>query len=127
MQFLENSLNYWNDKEKHKGYVSYAYLKTIPKFSLLSDSIVLDITFNSIAIVKIDNFQQLKTLRISRCNNLSKITISNCPLLKSLDCVGNSNLKNITITNCPSLEAIDASFCDNLDTFSVELPQLMYL
>ena len=127
MQFLENSLNYWNDKEKHKGYVSYAYLKTIPKFSLLSDSIVLDITFNSIAIVKIDNFQQLRTLRISRCNNLSKITISNCPLLKSLDCVGNSTLKNITITNCPSLEAIDASFCDNLDTFSAELPQLMYL
>ena len=127
MDFLEEQFNYWSDGEKHKGYVSYAFLKSIPKLSSLSDSIILDITFNSIALVKIDNYPNLKVLRISRCNNLSKITISNCPLLKSFDCVGNSNLKNITITNCPSLEAIDASFCENIDTFAAELPELKYL
>lgn len=105
---------------RDKGWVSFAFVNQVPKFSTLTDSVIIDIISNPIANAIIKDFPNLERLRISKCPNLTKITITNCPKLKVLDFIANPSLRQIKITNCDKIRTMDLSFCDNLTTIDAQ-------
>lgn len=110
-------------------HVSFAFDEDIPKeidAQELQGSIVLDCFKCGLTKAEITNFSQLRQLRLSHCQNLTKINLNELPNLISLDAFDSPNLSEFTITHLPNLISLDLSFCPKLSQINGEFPKVEY-
>ncbi|KAK8891424.1 hypothetical protein M9Y10_028633 [Tritrichomonas musculus] len=112
-----------------ENHISFAFLKNGPKeidSSTLYNSVILDYFGSCLTLAEITGFSQLRQLRVSHCQNLTKINLNNLPNLISVDAFFCEKLSDVSITNTPNLIAIDLSFCKELTEVKGEFPKVEY-
>lgn len=112
--------------EKH---VSFAFLTNIPKEidnESIKDSIVLDFFKSNLFKAEINDFSQLRQLRLSHCSKLTTIELTNLPNLISVDSFFCKSVIKAKFSNVPNLIALDLSFCPKLKTIEGEFPKIEY-
>ena len=111
-------------------HISFAFEEDIPHEidnSVLKDSIVIDCFKCGIVKAEINNFSQLRQLRLSNCKNLTKIELNNLPQLISLDAFNSPKLAYVSITDLPNLIAVDLSYCRKLAEIKADFTKVEYL
>lgn len=74
----------------------------------------LDFLSSFVNSIKLNDYQNLTQLRISKCNNLEAVKISNMPNLYVVDLLDNKRLQSVEFEKCPKLVTLDVGFCSNL-------------
>lgn len=113
---------YSSDEER----VSFAYQQKIPKYAQFNQVKVLDLYGTNLITCKIENFLQLKQLRISHCGNIKSIFINNAPCLTALDATTNKMLESISISNSDEILAFDCSFSEKLSVIPESFANVQY-
>ncbi|KAK8847924.1 hypothetical protein M9Y10_018972 [Tritrichomonas musculus] len=109
-------------------HVSFAFLDIPEEFddTSLSETITLDCFKSGIVKAEITGYSQLRQLRLSHCQKLTKIHLADLPNLISLDAYDSPILTEFTIDNVPNLISVDLSFCPKLATVRGEFPKVEY-
>lgn len=109
--------------------ISFSFETKLPNFSKLKNVKVLDLFRTSVATINMDNFQELRSLRVSHCQNLTKVNLTNIPSLLVLDLSANKELSSFTADSCVSkIVALDISYCENLTSMPMtEYKSLKYI
>lgn len=93
--------------------ISFAY-KDKPNLTTAKNAESIDLISSGVSVVVLENYPNLKRLRISKCDFLKEVHISHMPNLQVVDLLNNDHLKTVTFDDCPNLVTLDAGYCSNL-------------
>ena len=108
-------------------HVSHAFDRNLKEFAPNNEIEILDLMNTSISKIDWKNLDNIKTIRLSHCENLTSVSLLNCRALKALDLSYCNNLKELKLESTYNVKALDLTGCQNLTVLDVDLMGCEYI
>jgi hypothetical protein len=88
---------------------SFAYHADVTGYDSGDNNLSIDLLSTPIKTLKLKNKGNLRRIRATYSDNLTRATFKNCPNLEAVELLGDVSLRAVTFVGCPSLRALDIS------------------